>query len=56
MFEGQKLAGLPDPNAETNAVSGTTCESAKREVEAQLASSKGKKRKCSQYNNYDAEK
>ena len=46
------MVGLPDPNAETNAVDGAICESANREIEA---SSKGKKRKRSPYNHYDAE-
>ena len=55
VFERPKVAGLPDPNAEGNAVDGTLCESANKEIEAQIAPSKGKKRKRSSYNHYDAE-
>ena len=36
-FERPKVVGLPDPNAETNAVDGAICELANREIEAQLA-------------------
>ena len=54
-FERPKVAGLPHPNAEANAVEGAICESANREIEAQLAWNKGKKRKRSPYNHYDAE-
>ena len=45
-YEAPKMAGLPDPNAEDNAVDGAICESANKEIEAQIApsSSKGKKR------------
>ena len=53
-FDRPKVAGLPHPNAEANAVEGAICESANREIEAQLAWSKGKKRKRSPYNHYDA--
>ena len=51
------MAGLPDPNAEDNIVDGAICESANKEIEAQIApsTSKGKKRKRSSYNHYDAE-
>ena len=35
-FERPKVAGLPHPNAEANAVEGAICESANREIEAQL--------------------
>ena len=31
-FERQKVVGLPDPNAETNAVDSAICESANREI------------------------
>ena len=54
-FERPKVAGLPDPNAEASAVDRAVCESANREIETQLALSKGKKRKRSLYNHYDAE-
>ena len=54
-YEVPKVAGLPDPNAEDNAVDGAICESANKEIEAQIApSSKGKKRKRVSYNHYDA--
>lgn len=56
VFEAPKVAGLPDLNAEDNAVDGTICESANKEIEAQIdTASKGKKRKRSSYNHYDAE-
>ena len=54
-FDRPKVAGLPHPNAEANAVEGAICESANREIEAQLAWSKGKKRKRSPYNHYHAD-
>ena len=54
-FDRPKVAGLPHPNAEANAVEGTICESANRKIEAQLAWSKGKRRKCSPYIQYDAD-
>ena len=53
-FERPKVAGLPDPSAEGNAVDGALCESANKEIEAQITSSEGKKRKRSSYNHYDA--
>ena len=51
-FERPKVAGLSDRNTEGNAVDGTLCESANKE---QIAPSKGKKRKRSSHNHYDAE-
>ena len=45
-FERPKVAGLPHPNAEANAVEAAICESANREIEAQLAWSKGKRIIC----------
>ena len=54
-FERLKVAGLTNPNAEANAVVGAICASANKEIEAQVAQSKGKKRKCSSLNHYDVE-
>ena len=48
-FDRLKVADLRDPNAEVNSAYGAVCESVNVETEAQLASSKGKKRKHSQF-------
>ena len=45
-FERPKVADLPHPNAEANAVEGAICESANREIEAQFAWSKGRRIIC----------
>ena len=55
VFQAPNMAGLPDPNAEDNAVDGSICESANKEIEAQIATTSKGKKKRSSYNHYEAE-